>query len=245
MHARDGQVFFTARDDRAPPCDSIRVPLDVRDGAAVGQFKLSGGSDRCVRARRGHRRPGVNGRATPVSDWFKDTVNFWRDWIGRSTYHGRWREMVNRSALALKLLVSRHHGSLVAAPTFGLPEELGGERNWDYRYTWIRDASFTLYALIRLGYTEEAGAFMRLDRATLHELNPDGSLQIMYGIDGRQCSPRRPSPHLEGYRGSAPGAHRQRRLRPAPARHLRRADGLGVPLQQVRRADLPRPVGAT
>ena len=87
-------------------------------------------------------------------------MNFWRTWIARSTYKGRWREMVNRSALVLKLLTSQRYGSIVAAPTFGLPEVIGGGRNWDYRYTWIRDASFTLYGLNRLGYNDEAAAFM-------------------------------------------------------------------------------------
>src|SRR5262249_56799622 len=96
-----------------------------------------------------------------VREAFKETVNFWRRWIDRSTYQGRWREMVNRSALTLKLLTSSHHGSIVAAPTFGLPETIGGVRNWDYRYTWIRDSSFTLYGLMRLGFTAEAGALLR------------------------------------------------------------------------------------
>ena len=115
-------------------------------------------------------RPGQESRAANpdfVADAFKETVNFWRRWVSRSSYRGRWREMVNRSALTLKLLTSRRHGSIVASPTFGLPEEMGGPRNWDYRYTWIRDASFTLYGLIRLGYTDEAAAFMRWVEATV------------------------------------------------------------------------------
>lgn len=77
------------------------------------------------------------------------------------TYKNRWREVVNRSALVLKLLTSGEHGSIVAAPTFGLPENIGGMHNWDYRYSWIRDSSSTLYGLMRLGYTDEAAAFMR------------------------------------------------------------------------------------
>jgi GH15 family glucan-1,4-alpha-glucosidase len=139
-----------------------------------------------------------------VPESFKATLNFWRRWVARSTYRGRWREMVNRSALVLKLLISSRHGSLVAAPTFGLPEVVGGERNWDYRYTWIRDASFTLYALIRLGYTEEAEAFMRWIKARCEEPNPDGSLQVMYGVDGRHDLEEQVLPHLEGYRRSSP-----------------------------------------
>jgi GH15 family glucan-1,4-alpha-glucosidase len=87
-------------------------------------------------------------------------VAFWRGWLRRSRYSGRWREMVHRSALTLKLLTYAPTGAIVAAPTTSLPEVLGGARNWDYRYTWMRDAAFTLYALLRLGFTEEAGAFM-------------------------------------------------------------------------------------
>ncbi|MGQ0805825.1 MAG: glycoside hydrolase family 15 protein, partial [Actinomycetota bacterium] len=132
------------------------------------------------------------------------TVNFWRTWVGHSKYHGRWAEMVNRSALILKLMVSNTHGSLVAAATCGLPEEIGGERNWDYRYTWIRDASFTLYARIRLGYTSEAGRFMSWIEDRCMDLNPDGSMQIMYGHDGRKVLTEETLPHLEGYRGSSP-----------------------------------------
>ena len=118
---------------------------------------------------------------------FEATVGYWRKWVGQSRYTGRWREMVLRSALTLKLLTYAPTGALVAAPTTSLPEQLGGHRNWDYRYTWIRDAAFSLYGLLRLGFTEEAAAFMGwlTDRTREWKVGPSGPLQIMYGIDGR------------------------------------------------------------
>ncbi len=92
---------------------------------------------------------------------FEQTRDFWRGWIGRSRYEGRWREMVERSAMTLKLMTYAPTGALVAAPTAGLPEQVGGERNWDYRFTWIRDASFSVYALLGLGFTSEAQAYLQ------------------------------------------------------------------------------------
>jgi GH15 family glucan-1,4-alpha-glucosidase len=182
-----------------------QVPLEVKNGAAVGRFTLHAGETAAFVLEQA-KVDGQNPSMSPhyVTQAFKDTVNYWRTWIGRSQYKGRWRETVNRSALVLKLLVSSDYGSLVAAPTFGLPEELGGERNWDYRYTWIRDASFTLYALIRLGYTAEAGAFMRWIEDRCNDLDPDGSLQIMYGVDGHKDLTEEILTHFEGYGGSAP-----------------------------------------
>jgi GH15 family glucan-1,4-alpha-glucosidase len=220
VEARDGEVVFssTGADGTAV---RLRTPCPITidgDGTARATFELGAGETASfIMEEVG------GGRATPSAapgygvQVFKDTVNFWRTWIGRSAYSGRWRETINRSALMLKLLVSQTHGSLVAAPTFGLPELIGGERNWDYRYTWVRDASFTLFALIRLGYTDEAGSFMRWINDRCMDLNPDGSLQIMYGHDGRKLLTEEALSHFEGYRGSAPvrignGAYNQLQL---------------------------------
>jgi GH15 family glucan-1,4-alpha-glucosidase len=137
-------------------------------------------------------------------DIFVNTVEYWRNWLSNCTYRGRWREMVQRSALVLKLLTFYPTGAIVAAPTCSLPEEIGGVRNWDYRYTWIRDAAFTLYALLRIGLTDEAAQFMNWLESRCHELKPDGSLQIMYGIDGRHVLTEETLDNLEGYRCSSP-----------------------------------------
>jgi GH15 family glucan-1,4-alpha-glucosidase len=206
VERRKGEVVFVSqgRDGTAIRLRSD-VPLDVQDGAAVSEFRLRAGETAAfVLEQAQPGKPSPADAPDFVSKAFKDTLNFWRGWIGRSTYRGRWREMVNRSALTLKLLVSRPHGSIVAAPTFGLPEQMGGVRNWDYRYVWIRDASFTLYALIRLGYSDAAGDFMQWIEARCRELEPDGSLQVLYGIDGRHEIVEETLSHLEGYGRSSP-----------------------------------------
>ncbi len=138
-----------------------------------------------------------------VTDSFKATMNSWREWISRSTYTGRWRDEVHRSALALKLLNARWSGSIVAAATFGLPETIGGVRNWDYRYSWIRDASFTLYALSRLGMTDETAAFTAWLARRFESSHPEG-LRTLYTIGGGTDVTEQTLDHLEGYRGSRP-----------------------------------------
>jgi GH15 family glucan-1,4-alpha-glucosidase len=151
-----------------------------------------------------------DGPPTPVTPeeiarMFEETRDFWRNWISRSTYKGRWREAVERSATTLKLMTYAPTGALVAAPTAGLPEQVGGERNWDYRYTWIRDASFSVYALLSLGFTEEARAFLGWLDDRIRDANSKQSrLQIMYRIDGSPDLSEETLDHFEGYRGSAP-----------------------------------------
>jgi GH15 family glucan-1,4-alpha-glucosidase len=156
-----------------------------------------------------------------AEELFRDTVAYWRRWLSKSTYIGRWREMVHRSAMTLKLLSFQPTGAIVAAPTCSLPESIGGGRNWDYRYTWIRDAAFTLYGLLRIGFTEEAAAFRDWLQARWRDADADsngtGPLQLMYGIDGRSELTEETLDHLEGYRGSRPvrignGAHEQLQL---------------------------------
>ena len=145
------------------------------------------------------------------------TVNYWKDWIAQSNYHGRWMEIVNRSALVLKLLTSYKYGSIVAAPTFSLPESIGSKRNWDYRYTWIRDASFTVYSLLRLGYTKEAGSFMNWVEKLCQDIKDQDRLGIMYSINGKRQLQEKILDNLEGYKKSSPvrignNAYRQLQL---------------------------------
>jgi len=152
-----------------------------------------------------------------AEELFRQTVAYWHRWLAKCTYKGRWRESVHRSALVLKLLTFAPTGAIVAAPTCSLPELVSGVRNWDYRYTWIRDSAFTLYSLLRIGFTEEAEQFMAWLEARCHELNPDGSLQLMYSIRGQHTLTEETLDHLEGYRGSRPvrignGAYSQLQL---------------------------------
>lgn len=136
-----------------------------------------------------------------------ETVRFWRGWAGRSQYHGRWRETVMRSALILKLMTFMPTGAIVAAPTTSLPEQIGGVRNWDYRYTWVRDAAFTVYSLMRLGYTEEAAAFSHFMQERAKEADPKqgaGPLNVLYRIDGGHDSKEETLDHLSGYMNSKP-----------------------------------------
>jgi GH15 family glucan-1,4-alpha-glucosidase len=150
-----------------------------------------------------------NGEVRSISDGETDdlharTQDYWQGWLAQSRYRGRWREMVHRSALALKLLVYHPTGALVAAPTTSLPEEPGGTRNWDYRYSWLRDAAFTTYALMRLGFLEEAGSFMEWIQKRCETATKERDVMIMYTVDGSEELPELVLDHLDGYRGARP-----------------------------------------
>ena len=208
FHSPDLSLGLQTSVQLQPDGDGVTSEFTLREGQ-VAVFVLD------------QTEPGV-GTSAPLSEsealgLFKDTVDYWRRWVSKSTYTGRWRETVQRSALALKLLAYEPTGAIVAAPTCSLPEVFGGERNWDYRFTWLRDAAFTLYGLMRIGFTDEAARFMQWLEARCADMNPDGSLQLMYGIDGRRTLTEETLDHLEGYRGSGPvrignGAYDQMQL---------------------------------
>ena len=185
---------------------SADIPLEECGGAAVSEICMQEGRTAVLTLQGVDPGDGCPGSTSPqaAEEMFRHTVEYWRRWLAQCTYRGRWREEVYRSALLLKLLTYEPTGAIVAAPTCSLPEDLGGERNWDYRYTWIRDAGFTLYGLLRIGFTSEAAQFMHWLEARCHELNEDNSLQIMYGIDGRHTLTEETLDHLSGYCDSRP-----------------------------------------
>ncbi len=197
-------AIFSPAGDACPPMALYSTTaLRQQSQDVISNFSLRAG-ERATFVFGGVRAQGQQPEMEFVEQRFHETTRFWKGWIAKSKYKGRWREMVNRSALMLKLLISREHGSLIAAPTFSLPEQIGGPRNWDYRFTWLRDATFTLYALIRLGFVEEAQAFIDWLKGRLGDDAERGPLQVMYGIDGRQKLDELTLDHLRGYEDSKP-----------------------------------------
>ena len=196
-------IFSPASDTCSPMALYSTIALRQQSQDVTSEFSLRAGES-VTFVLGGIRSQGQRPEMEFVEQRFQETARFWKEWIAKSKYKGRWREMVNRSALMLKLLISREHGSLIAAPTFSLPEQIGGVRNWDYRFTWLRDATFTLYALIRLGFVEETEAFIDWLKGRLGDDAERGPLQVMYGIDGRQKLDELTLDHLQGYQHSRP-----------------------------------------
>ncbi|HZO67799.1 MAG TPA: glycoside hydrolase family 15 protein [Kribbellaceae bacterium] len=219
-----GGVFET--DDLTLTVHAVREPGDERlaritgDGSDVHvTYDMVAGQVRGLVLESAADGPPREIGVAEFTRWFDDTTEFWRRWLSQSTYTGRWREMLQRSAITLKLMTYAPTGGLVAAPTAGLPEQVGGERNWDYRYTWVRDASFSIYALLGMGFTEEAAAFCGWLRDRVQEKigGEGGPLNIMYRVDGSSDLVEESLEHLDGYRGSRPvrignGASDQRQM---------------------------------
>jgi GH15 family glucan-1,4-alpha-glucosidase len=191
------------------------VSLKAEDDGVAATFTLQEGESADFHLEwNGDVRPVTAGETDEV---LTRTQDFWQGWLGQSRYRGRWRETVQRSALALKLLVYHPTGALVAAPTTSLPEEPGGTRNWDYRYAWLRDASFTVYSLMRLGFLEEAASFMDWLQKRCETATAERDVMIMYTVDGSDHLPETTLGHLDGYHGAKPvrignGAVGQRQL---------------------------------
>jgi GH15 family glucan-1,4-alpha-glucosidase len=204
LELSDASATFSSFSSDCPPMWlHSTVELGRRADDVTADFSLKAGQTATFLF--GEVRAGTQNPEMELLDQrFSNTAQFWRAWISKSRYKGRWREMVHRSALLLKLLINRKHGSLIAAPTFSLPESIGGVRNWDYRFTWLRDAAFTLYALIRLGFVDETEAFIEWLKGRLGDDAQRGPLQTVYGVDGRQNLEEIALDQFRGYEDSRP-----------------------------------------
>jgi GH15 family glucan-1,4-alpha-glucosidase len=181
------------------------VPLEEGPGRSVrGRFELKAGESASFVLQQLEEGEGPREalKRAECQDLLRQTMDYWRRWVAKSAYRGRWRDMVNRSTLALKLMTYEPTGALVTAPTMGLPQTIGGAQNWDYRYTWLRDAAFTMFVLLRIGFKDEAHKFMGWLQQRCQ--GSGGLLQPLYGIDGRKDILEEELSHLSGYRGSCP-----------------------------------------
>jgi GH15 family glucan-1,4-alpha-glucosidase len=217
IDVRDQEVFFRT------PSFGLRLvtPIELKKAGSgvTGEFTLQ--ESESIGFALGDISDGFLKELTlfePALDELEEsTASYWREWVRKSTYHGRWREIVHRSALMLELLTYAPSGAVIAAPSCSLPEWIGGERNWDYRYNWIRDAAYTIYALLRIGLFDEATRFMGWIEERCAEMAGDGALQTVYAVDGGRDLHEQTLENLEGYCGSRPvrignGAFKQLQL---------------------------------
>ena len=201
-HSR-GQILFTGAKNKKQQVKLMAdVPLKIENGDGYAEFVLEEAGTAHFVLEAAREKLDVTGRQLKfyAEESYTETVRRWRKWANKSSYRGHNTGLVRRSAITLKLLTSVRHGSVIAAATFGVPEMIGGRRNWDYRYTWIRDGAFTMYAFLTLGYTGEAKAFMDW----ISRLSSDESLQLLYTIDGTKTGEETVLSHLDGYRSTRP-----------------------------------------
>ena len=215
VHEEKHAFVFTPNKGDQPPFKLYSNHPLTRDGEDVtAAFTLKEGESTYMVLDAQEGRGSVKGKLEDYVDTsYQETIQYWQNWLASCTYNGRWREEVNRSALALKLLFSRQYGSIIAAATTSLPETIGGERNWDYRYTWIRDAAFSMHAFLELGFMDEAKAFLQWVRTQ----STDKELQLMFAIDGRTDLKEYELEYMEGYKQSRPvrignAAHKQMQM---------------------------------
>ena len=229
---RGSSTALTVNLVREPEDEQLAQPRVDENGDVHGEFVLEAGQVRGLVIETGNAGSPRVMRAAEIQQLYDDTVAFWKSWTAQSTYTGRWREDLLRSAITLKLMTYAPSGGLVAAPTAGLPEQIGGERNWDYRYTWVRDSSFSVHSLLGLGFTEEAAAFAQwLGARVSEQVEQRGGTAQHHVPRRRLLRPQRGDPGaLGGLPRLTSGADRERRGRPAAARHLRRG-----PRQHLRR----------
>lgn len=196
-----GYAFIPEDDQQTSIYLTSNIALIEESNAATASFALRAG-EKCFFVLEAEHA--VKERNTDITTYlefsFASTYNFWKQWVSKCTYEGPWKETVNRSMLVLKLMISHKYGSPVAAATFGLPESFGGNRNWDYRYTWIRDAAFTMYVFIKMGYNDEADKFIEWIKQQCFK----GSLQLLYRVYGEKTLKEEELNHLEGYKKSRP-----------------------------------------
>lgn len=200
IHKEDGEnacpdIRFRREKRHGIPGEGLVARVHIKEGESMS-FVLRDDNDH-------HVTPKIT---TEVLDSQQhDTQAFWHNFIRQCQYKGRWRDVVFRSLMILKMMTYEPTGAIIAAPTFSIPEDIGGVRNWDYRYSWVRDSSFAIYILLRMGFKAEAHAYMGfiMDRF-VHARLPDGGLPIMFTIHGETEIPETTLDHFEGYRGSRP-----------------------------------------
>ena len=207
-------IFIPEKGEQPPLRLSGEMPLAIEESNVVSEFELKEDESAFFILEAENNKVKRTG---PLKDFvdstYQATIHFWQSWIAKSNYTGHWEEVVRRSALTLKLLISNKYGSIVAAPTFSLPEAIGRGRNWDYRYTWIRDAAFSMHAFLQLGFLEEAEHFLEW----VKNQSAEKELQLMFAIDGNKHLDEYELDYLQGYKGSKPvrignDAHKQTQM---------------------------------